>query len=289
MEPVLGDPMTAATRLSCPENPSEKLRRKELANFLRTRREALSPVDAGLPRTRRRRVRGLRREEVAELAGISVAWYTWMEQCRVLNLSEATLAGISRALRLTSRECEHLFRLAGHTPPLPAIEESDRLMDSMRQVIGNMDPNPAYVLDSTWNILAWNRGAMELFGDFGAMPEHECNFIWQTFAGSDFRKLFVNWESVARCVMAHFRSDSVGHIGDSRWTRLIEELTNKSPEFKAWWPDHEVTWPMRWQKTVLHPIHGKLTFNTFDLELFRPARLRVVTWIPEGAVEPKLP
>ncbi len=242
--------------------------------------EALSPVDVGLPHTRRRRVRGLRREEVAEAAGISIAWYTWIEQARDLNISEATLENLSRALHLGTQEREHMFQLAGHPAPQPRLDHSQQVLESVKQVIASMDPNPSYVLDTRWNLLAWNRGARELFGDFGDIPEHRRNLIRLTFLDPQYRQLFINWSDVAHCTMAHFRTDSVAHVDDPSWLGLIDELTSESHEFKEWWANHNVTWPHNWQKEVIHPQHGRQFYNTFDLELFRPARLRVVTYIP---------
>lgn len=125
-------------------------RRHELAHFLRTRREALTPASVGLPTTRRRRLVGLRREEVAEAAGISVAWYTWMEQARDLNLSTDTLDRLSRALQLNAQEERHLFQRAGHAPPvsgaLPA--QGETVLPAIEQLLRSIAPNPAYVLDA---------------------------------------------------------------------------------------------------------------------------------------------
>lgn len=100
------------------------------------------------------------------------------------------------------------------------------------------------------------------------------------FTDQSFRELFVDWETVAYCMLAHFRSDSAALVGQNEWQKLIDEIRELSPEFRAWWSNHQVTWPMRWKKMLRHPDLGEMFYNTFDLELFRPDRLRIVTYIP---------
>jgi transcriptional regulator with XRE-family HTH domain len=145
MEQVISYPRTGTPTLTPPlnRNLNGNSRRQELASFLRSRRESLSPEATGIPRTLRRRVRGLRREEVAEAAGISTAWYTWIEQARDLNLSIATLDSIGRALHLNAEEREHLFQLAGQNAPLPTSQQDDLVMTPLREMLRGMEPNPA--------------------------------------------------------------------------------------------------------------------------------------------------
>lgn len=148
-QPVVDDPGTTTTT-----------RRQELALFVKARREALSPtVQRG-----RRRVKGLRREEVAEAAGISVAWYTWTEQAREVNLSDETLEGLVRALQLQPQERSHLYELAGSSVPMSEVGELEGALPSLRLMLASMEPNPSYLLDLNWNLLAWNEAAESLFG-----------------------------------------------------------------------------------------------------------------------------
>jgi transcriptional regulator with XRE-family HTH domain len=256
------------------------LRRTELAGFLRTRRESLSPSEAGILGTSRRRVKGLRREEVAEAAGISVAWYAWIEQARDLRISENTLDRLCRALHLNVQERAHLFRLAGHAEPTPLSGHTEHVLSSVRDMIDSMNPNPSYALNPIWDVVAWNQAADAVICDFGKIPEERRNFVRLAFTNAAFRKKYVNWEEVAHCAIAHFRSDSVSDVGDLRWLRLIDDLNAESPEFRQWWPRHNVAWPYSWRKELNHPRLGHLVFNTLDLELQRPARLRIVTYIP---------
>jgi transcriptional regulator with XRE-family HTH domain len=276
---------TTSLRVSC-QDEKDELRRRELASFLRASRARLSPADVHLPRTARRRVAGLRREEVAELAGIGAAWYTWMEQARPLNVSVSTLERISVALQLDDQEREHLFLLGGQATPRPDGGDRGEVMGSVRQVLASLDPNPAYALNPRWDVIAWNRAAAVLFGDFEKILKSRRNIVSLTFTDKKFRNLFVDWEPFARCVIAHFRSDSAAHAGDPRWSELIHVLSQQSVEFREWWPSHQVAWPPNLRKELRHPVMGRVVFQTLDLELFRPARLRVVAYMP--ALDQKL-
>ncbi len=233
-----------------------------------------------MPNTARRRVKGLRREEVAEAAGISVAWYTWIEQARDLHISEATLESLSTALHFSNPERTHLYRLAGHADPLPQAGHAENVLGSVKDMIASMDPNPSYALNSTWDVVAWNNSAAKVIWDFGKLSEHERNFVRLVFTNDAFRKMYVNWEEVAHCTLAHFRIDSVAHVEDIRWLQLVDEMNAQSAEFRSWWPRHNVAWPHSWRKELDHPRMGKIAFNTLDLELHNPARLRIVTYIP---------
>lgn len=280
MEQVIAYPGTGTPTLSRPVPLHGDSRRRELANFLRSRREMLSPEAIGLPRTSRRRVRGLRREEVAEAAGISTAWYTWIEQARDLNLSLATLDSIGDALHLKPQERAHLFQLAGQPIAVPIPQQDDIVMTPLRAMLQGMEPHPAYVLDPQWHFVAWNRGTEALFGPLGDLSFEERNFVKLIFTSPSFQRIFINWEDVARCALAHFRSDSAANVDDPYWLRMVAHLKKRSPHFREWWAQHNVAWPHSWRKELLLP-EGKKIYNTFDMELSRPSRLRIVTYIPE--------
>jgi MmyB-like transcription regulator ligand binding domain len=142
-----------------------------------------------------------------------------------------------------------------------------------------MEPNPAYALDPQWEILAWNKGAETLFGDLGQMSREERNYLKLIFTSPVLQKLFVNWSEVARCALAHFRSDSAGHVDDPKWIRMVADLKQRSSTFREWWPQHNVAWPHSWRKELRLPDGNKI-YNSFDMELSRPSRLRIVTYIP---------
>jgi transcriptional regulator with XRE-family HTH domain len=214
-------------------------RRKMLADFLKVRRARLSPEDVGLPERHRRRTPGLRREEVAQLAHISPTWYTRLEQGRDVKVSEQVLENIASALRLGSEEREHLFRLARKPPPEP-LSAAAEVSPGVRGLLDSLDlSSPAWVLDWRWNILAWNRAAEEIFGNFGALPSGERNIIRLLFADEGLRRL-LNWEEFARSMLAAFRSSYDKYADDPWLARFVEDLRAFSPEFREWWVRHDV-------------------------------------------------
>ncbi|WP_321476489.1 helix-turn-helix transcriptional regulator [uncultured Paludibaculum sp.] len=264
-------------------NPTEQAAqsRRELGDFLRTRRAHLLPAKAGVAARRRRRVAGLRREEVAELADISVTWYTWLEQGRPVNVSTGTLERLASVFNLVGREREHLFLLAGHMAPPPVPESAQKIMNLVRQVLESMNPNPAYVLNQRWDILGWNRAAARVFGDFGAISEAERNIVWMTFQrDSFFSRLFVDWDRYAHCVLGNFRVDSTAHVNDPGWSSLKQALLRESPEFAEWWPNHEIAAPEAYRKELLHPVAGLLTFEPLHLDVQHPSQLKIVSYLP---------
>jgi transcriptional regulator with XRE-family HTH domain len=266
MEQDIAYPRTGTTRL------------QELAAFLRSRREAICPEAFGISRMARRRVRGLRREEVAEAAGISAAWYTWMEQARDLKISPTTLEGLAGALRLGEEERGHLYALAGYPSPSRPQPQDEQVMVPLRAMLRGLEPNPAYALSPQWQIVAWNGGAEKLFGDLGSLEPGERNYLKLVFTSPRLRQIFLNWEEVARCCMAHFRTDTADQIDDPDWNSLVAGLKKESSTFRAWWKEHNVAWPYSWRKELALP-EGRRVYKTFDLSLDRPLKLRIVTYI----------
>ncbi|WP_276356946.1 helix-turn-helix transcriptional regulator [Cohnella caldifontis] len=249
---------------------SNENRRKELADFLRTRRERLSPQDVGLPPdAKRRRTPGLRREEVAVLAGISLPWYVSLEQGRDIRVSDEVLVSLARTLRLDAAEREHLFLLANQkTCPTSAfLPQPVSVPSSLQLHLEQLEPCPAYIHDSRWNVRAWNRMAAELFGDYAAMAEEERNTVWLMFTRPEYRERFVQWEELAQSVIAQFRISYGKYLHDPWYPDMVERLSDRSPEFREWWSRHEIQTHPDSPKTFRHPQAGLLTLqpNSFAL------------------------
>lgn len=242
--------------------PNDTPWRTELADFLRERRPQLRPVDVGLPPGRRRRTPGLRREEVAELAEMGTDWYAWLEQGRPVNVSTRVLAALAEALRLSPDERRHLFALAGHASDLPAPEASPGVVDPMLQrILDELGQSPAYVKGWRTEILAWNRAATVAFGDFGLLPAAERNWLWLLFTDEAMRRRFVHWEAVAQGVLASYRAASAHFVDCPHHRGLVAQLQAASPEFRRWWPRHDVARVFEGRCEIEHPAAGRLSFD----------------------------
>jgi transcriptional regulator with XRE-family HTH domain len=214
--------------------------RRELGDFLRTRRERLSPERAGLPAGGRRRTPGLRREEVAALAGVGVTWYTWLEHGRAINASAQVLQAIVRTLRLTTSEEHHLWALAGVTPPGPPPEVFPTVAGAARKVIAQLEPFPACIQNARFDVLAYNRAFRFLFGDMDARPPHERNCVRLTFTEKEWRSHYLDPDIVAVRMVAKLRGAMGGRVDDPRFVELVDELRTRSAEFDRLWRDHDV-------------------------------------------------
>jgi transcriptional regulator with XRE-family HTH domain len=255
-------------------------RRAELADFLRKRRESITPEEVGLPDGGRRRTPGLRREEVALLAGVGTTWYTWLEQGREVRASLEVLEAIARALKLTPAERTHLILLGRGEDPPPCKSPAERVSSTLRRLIENLGPNPAFVLGRRWDYLAWNRAACALLGDFGNVPRAARNHVWLTFMDPSRREMFSDWDKSARLLVAKFRADSARYLGDPEFEELISALRHSSPEFCRAWKRHEVSGGGEGRKEVHHPVEGLMVF---EHAVFRPQQAldqRLVLYSP---------
>ncbi|MEV5799204.1 helix-turn-helix transcriptional regulator [Streptomyces collinus] len=242
-------------------------RRAELSEFLRSRRARLKPEDVGLPDFgRHRRVPGLRREELAQLAGVSVAYYTRLEQGNGRNVSAEVLDSIARALRLSDAEHAHLTHLAkpkAHKKRPVARQQQARA--ALCQLLDTMDGVPAYVAGRRAEILAWNRMAAALFGDWGRLPAGDRNWARLVFLRPEYRELFVDWEQKAIDIVCALRMDAGCYPDDPRLSALVGELSVKSEEFRRLWATHDVKEKSHGVKRLHHPLVGDLSlhFETF--------------------------
>ncbi|MET7690270.1 helix-turn-helix transcriptional regulator [Streptomyces sp. NPDC005483] len=257
-------------------------RRAELSEFLRTRRARLKPQDVGLPDFgRHRRVPGLRREELAQLAGVSVAYYTRLEQGNGRNVSTEVLGSIARALRLTDAEHAHLTHLAKpkQHKKKPAAR-AEQVRGSVRQLLDSIDV-PAYVSGRRSDILAWNRLAAALFGDWSELPARDRNWARLVFLRPEYRELFVPWEQKATDVVSYLRMDAGCHPDDPQLSALVGELSVKSEEFRRLWATHDVKEKNFGVKHLRHPLVGELTLNFESFPLSDGTEQALITYHAE--------
>lgn len=232
--------------------PSE-LERKELGAFLVSRRNRLRPSDIGLP-IGRRRTPGLRREEVALLAGVSVSWYTWLEQGRDIGVSTAVLTRLASVFRLDRAETSHLFALSSrHGSVVPTLDEPSAGLLYLVQAI---DPVPAYIRNNRLDILAWNAAVAELFVDYAVLEPHERNTLRLLFLYRPYRDLIRDWELIARGTIGLFRAARAKVLDKTPFDRLVEEICAGSEEFRRWWPQVDVQGFDEGQKRLRHPTRG---------------------------------
>jgi transcriptional regulator with XRE-family HTH domain len=253
--------------------------RAGLAEFLRARRDAVTPAQVGLPRgTSRRRTPGLRREEVAMLAGVSVTWYTWLEQGRRINASADVLSAIGRALKLDEAGIEHLLLLA--QPASPAAGGPVEAPSALVRLIDSMEPAPAYVLGPRWEFLAWNAAQARLYPRIVDLADNERNLLWVLFADPSTRELIVDWDIHARQTLAEFRAGTTALRSDPDFVALIEGLTAESSEFADWWPEHDVSQFETRLRRYRHAAAGLLTFEYQQLSPVEWPGLRVACQLP---------
>ncbi|MFD1660897.1 helix-turn-helix domain-containing protein [Streptomyces caeni] len=258
-------------------------RRAELSEFLRSRRARLKPEDVGLPDFgRHRRVPGLRREELAQLAGVSVAYYTRLEQGNGRNVSAEVLDAIARALRLTDAEHAHLTHLA--KPTAHKKKPSTRpqhVRASLHHLLGVLEGVPAYIVGRRSEILAWNRMAAAVFGDWAELPQQERNWARLVFLRPEYRDLFVDWEQKAIDIVCHLRYDAGCQPDDPRLSALVGELSVKSEDFRRLWATHDVKEKSHGLKLMRHPLVGDLALLYESFKLAGDGEQAMVTYHAE--------
>ncbi|WBM39356.1 helix-turn-helix transcriptional regulator [Alcaligenes faecalis] len=251
--------------------------RPDLAAFLRACRERLLPEEVGLPSGGRRRTPGLRREEVAALAGVGLTWYTWLEQGRDIGVSASFLDNLARVLKLDAAERRHLFLLAHERLPAEPGITWCVLPPLVRRLMHDL-PHPAFVLNLRWDVLGFNALADDLL-DLGAYPEGQRNLLWQMFTNPALHTRFVPWESQALEMLSSFRRDFARATDGTDIHELANELKRVSPEFKLWWEQHDVHPPCGALRTLL--VDGELReFEQTSLIIDESRHLRMVVYVP---------
>ncbi|OLT22684.1 hypothetical protein BJF79_46335 [Actinomadura sp. CNU-125] len=256
-------------------DPTAEARRRELGGFLRSRRHRLAPRDAGITPGPRRRTPGLRREEVAAAAGVSLTWYTWLEQGRVNGVSRQVLDALARALRLGPDEHRHLLELAGEPAAEPAAPAA--VSAEVRALLTMVEPNLAHVVTRCFDVVAWNAPVDALFRDVEDPPFGEdLNIVWMMFHHPWMRARFPEWEAEARWLTALLRNEAGRQAGNPRFQRLVERLTATSAEFREFWDGHDITPFTPSERHYSHPALGRVTLRFMKINVENEPDLSVL-------------
>ncbi|MEP7288748.1 MAG: helix-turn-helix transcriptional regulator [Chloroflexota bacterium] len=263
-------------------NQLELDRHQELAAFLRSRRARLSPEQVGLPRGTRRRTPGLRREEVAALAGVSPEWYTWLEQGRDIHVSGQLLESLARVLQLDANEREHLFLLAlRQSPPVETFSPAT-ISPTLLQFLDQLGTTPASIGDARFNVVARNKAHCVVFGDYEIRSERDQNLIWRLFTSAWSQQVNEDWDELVRVYLAQFRAEYGRFINDPWWAELIAELNEISPKFRELWARHDVLTVSEGYKLMHHPLAGELAFDFLWFKTVDSGDLRVLIHMPRS-------
>jgi transcriptional regulator with XRE-family HTH domain len=247
-----------------PTSTEDHARRGALAAFLRTRRESLQPEDIGIARRGRRRVKGLRRHEVADAAAVSVTWYTWLEQGRDIHATPQVIEALARALQLDDSEHSYLCRLAGIAPK--AIQLGRPLVDdSLHTLIDGLSPHPAQLMLPTTDLITWNREYARLFADPATLPAEDRNALWIQVMSPEVRGRLVNWEAETQLAAGRLRAEAAKYPGDPHFSRIIDKLTSGSDFFRRIWDRHDVQSFEDDAKAIEHPDVGIVRFRLIKL------------------------
>ena len=259
---------------------NERHRYKELGDFLKTRRAKIMPSQVGLSSASRRRTPGLRREEVAQLAGVGVTWYTWLEQGREIHVSTQVIESLSRVLMLDKQERIYLHLLANQPLPEEIPGYLGTVSPILQHVLDHLTLCPSLVTDQRWNVVAWNKAACTIFGDFTKMTSRERNIVWAMFTDNKYKQLFVGWDMHAKGLVGRFRATCGQYIKDPWLIQFIDDLKMQSTEFNLWWPLHEIQSNSEKYKQLNHPIAGTLDFEVCNFDVADNSGLKLIVHTP---------
>jgi transcriptional regulator with XRE-family HTH domain len=250
--------------------------------FITTCRAEISPADIGLPASGRRRTPGLRREEVAQRAGVGLSWDTWLEQGRDVTLSAQVLLALSHALGLSSHEEEHLFVLAGMARPISVSRRSEADVDERTvALVHALEPHVAFVLSPRFDILVHNRPAELIMRELFSAPPDRRNLLMYFFDGRiDWSQFREQWAVTARATLLDFRTEYARHADDPSFRQLIDQLSSRSDMLHTWWAEHAVQAPEPVQKLIMHATLGPLNLLQSQSRLAHQPSLRLRILVP---------
>ncbi|MDW2887084.1 helix-turn-helix transcriptional regulator [Exiguobacterium artemiae] len=261
---------------------NDKNRLDALSTFLKTKRAELKPESLGFPSGTRRRTPGLRREEVAQLAGVSTTWYTWLEQGRDIKVSRSVLDCVAQALCLNKDEREYLYDLTidAHSVTPPLKKDPSPISSSLEKILSDLTYCPTIVTDRYCQIVGWNTAAAHVFVDFANIPESQRNLIRLVFSQKEFKVLAVNWEHFAKGFLSIFRTYYGQYSGDEWYTAFIEEMSSTYPDFLELWTQSQVSKAPEIMIEFRHAKAGKMLFDLTSLQVQGETDLRCSIYTP---------
>lgn len=264
--------------------------RAELASFLRTRRQQTDPASAGLRSAGQRRTPGLRREEVSLLSGVSVTWYTWLEQGRDISPSVQVIDALARTLQLSHAEHQYVLRLAGHRHQPPSHEGDEQLPAHGQRLLAALGDSPAYAITPAWYIVGWNAAYEAFYPSIATVPDGERNLLWLVFTDTRVRAMLSNWEVDSRRFLAQFRSEAGPRVHQPPISDLLARLRTASREFQTGWDAHDIEQFTSRQRRFLHPVEGELLLEHHRLDLSDCPGLHLVVYtaVPGSGTDAKL-
>lgn len=271
---------------------NSQTRLQALSAFLKVRRAKILPQSVGLPAGTRRRTPGLRREEVAQLAGVSPTWYTWLEQGRDIKVSASVLECVASALQLTLDERKYLFSLALETGPGTSRlqEELPEISPSLRRILQELRFCPTIISDRRCRIVGWNKAAAHVFLNFDDIPPEERNMIRLLFTRKELQRLAVNWEHFASGFLAIFRAYYGQYVEDEWYELFLEEMKAAHPDFHRLWEESKVSSAPEVLIEFRHAKAGKMLFQLTSLQVHGNTDLRcsIYTPAPDSSTEHKM-
>ncbi|MBP1934353.1 helix-turn-helix transcriptional regulator [Ammoniphilus resinae] len=271
---------------------NKETRYEALSAFLKAKRASMNPQSVGLPSGTRRRTPGLRREEVAQLAGVSTTWYTWLEQGRDIKVSASVLEAIATALQLNQDERKYLFDLSLDVHPTVSQQEVEpvKISPSLEKILTELKYCPTLITDRHFQIVGWNRAAAHVFLDFEQISWDQRNLIRLVFIRKELRSLAVNWEHFVKGFLAIFRSYYGQYVGDAWYNQFLGEMSTLHPEFQTLWQESQVNIAPEVQIEFRHAKAGKMLYNLTSLQVQGNMDLRcsVYTPVEESSTEMKL-
>lgn len=252
-------------------------RRAELAEFLKSRRARADRSAHGLPEVGRGRVRGLRREEVATLAGVSVTWYTWLEQARDINPSRQVLQSLAGLFRLTPVETTYLLALGGHGEIAPA--RSSGMTPALQRLLDALG-FPAFLLAADWAIIGWNQAYEQLYPRITSIPDEDRNLLWLVFTDAQLRQMLPDWEEQSRSFVGSFRAETRSWLSPAGDSGIVARVSAESEEFAAIWNERDVAGFRTRERLFRHPVKGLTRYEQHNLAPAEAPDLTLLIYAP---------
>lgn len=264
--------------------------RSELADFLQSRRRQISPETLGLTGTGHRRTAGLRREEVSMLSGVSLTWYTWMEQGRDIKPSRQVVDALARTLQLSPAEHAYVRRLTGHAADAPVGDDGDGCPSHVQRFLDALGPSPAYAITPQWAIVGWNRAYEAFYPNVASTPAAQRNLLWLVFTDPYVRTLLVDWRTDSRRFLTQFRAEAGVRLHEPAFARVTERLQQVSEHFRLGWASHDVDQFTSRERQFEHPVAGTLLLEHHRLAVSDSPHLHLVVYTaaPGSGMQEKL-